>query len=175
MNFTTFLTDYRYHELSSNDDPFADMTLESKNSKEPAVWEFAKSGSDKVMRYLGNDIAIEFPTVIKDRKATGVAGAISDVPENYTRLVSVIIPEGYTSIGRYAFYGCSSLEPIVLPSTLKTIDIHAFAECEKLKSIVIPPDVEVIGRSAFAGCHALEEICIPDKVKLSKFKRLKVY
>ena len=41
--------------------------------------------------------------------------------ENCTSLKEVILPEGITNIGDFAFYKCSSLAEIKLPSTLKNI------------------------------------------------------
>ena len=47
----------------------------------------------------------------------------------------VIIPEGFTSIGSYAFWGCISLTNIVLPSSVTSIGHYAFYSCSSLTSI----------------------------------------
>lgn len=83
--------------------------------------------------------------------------------KNETRLISLIIPEGVTSIGAYAFTDCKNLTSVTLPSTLKTIGDFAFAGCTKLTSVTIPKGVTTIGNSAFARCP-LRSVTIPEGV-----------
>ena len=87
----------------------------------PEVWQVSKSNPDKVARYAGADKNVVFPSEIKGKKVTGVASVTKKVPDNYREIVSVVLPEGYTTIGDYAFFGCENLESITLPSTLVTI------------------------------------------------------
>jgi|GEM_PF-4389728 len=49
----------------------------------------------------------------------------------------LFLPEGITSVGRYAFYGCTSLEEMHLPSTLRSIGSGAFTACTHLKTIFL--------------------------------------
>lgn len=69
---------------------------------------------------------------------------------------SLVIPEGFTSLGR-SFYGFKSLTEISLPSTLVTIGDQCFANCTKLTDVVIPAAVNYVG-SAFFGCSGLKSI-----------------
>lgn len=84
---------------------------------------------------------------------------------------NVIIPEGVTTIGAYAFFGCINIENLTLPSTLETIGTAAFygsvsnyysylstsfENCKNLKSI---------GGNAFYGCSGIKEVVIPDNCK----------
>ncbi len=45
----------------------------------------------------------------------------------------VVIPQGVTSIGDSAFWGCSSLTSVTLPATVQTIEEEAFKYCDKVK------------------------------------------
>ena len=45
----------------------------------------------------------------------------------------VVIPQGVTSIGDSAFWGCSSLTSVTLPATVQTIGKDAFKYCDKVK------------------------------------------
>lgn len=39
------------------------------------------------------------------------------------------IPPSVTSIGKYAFYNCSSLKSVDIPPSVKSIGCYAFNEC----------------------------------------------
>ena len=79
-------------------------------------------------------------------------------------LTSITIPEGVTSIGRYAFQWCSSLTSITIPKSVTSIGWSAFQGCSSLKSITIPEGVTSIGEHAFGGCSSLRSITIPEGV-----------
>ena len=67
-----------------------------------------------------------------------------------------------TSIGKYAFAGCSSLTRLDIPNSVTEIGEHAFDGCSSLTGLTIPETVRKIGRHAFDGCISLckhEETC----------------
>lgn len=68
-----------------------------------------------------------------------------------------------TSIGEYAFSGCSSLGSLTTPSSIKSIGAHAFSDCSSLVTATINSIVEsfAIGEYAFSGCSALKTISFP--------------
>ena len=66
---------------------------------------------------------------------------------NYT-VKAYSIPEGVTTIAKYAFDSAIYIETITLPSTLKRIEAEAFANC-KITSFTIPASVEYVGSQAF--------------------------
>ena len=79
-------------------------------------------------------------------------------------LTSVVIPEGVTSIGDLAFNGCSSLTSVVIPEGVTSINDGAFYKCSSLTSIVIPEGVTYIGREAFRYCSSLTSVVIQEGV-----------
>ena len=74
------------------------------------------------------------------------------------------IPDSVTSIGDYAFYGCSSLTSIIIPDSVTSIGNRAFMDCTSLTSVTIPDGVTSIGDKAFSGCSSLTSITIPESV-----------
>ena len=79
---------------------------------------------------------------------------------NRESIRSVIIERGVTSIGEYAFYGCSNLQSVAIPDSVKSICSSAFRDCSSLTSVTIPCGVTSIGNSAFWGCDSLEKILV---------------
>ena len=81
-----------------------------------------------------------------------------------SRVKSAVIAEGVTSIGRYAFDGCTSLTSVTIPDSVTSIGIVAFRDCKSLTSVTIPDSVTSIGNGAFRGCTSLASVTIPDSV-----------
>ena len=79
-------------------------------------------------------------------------------------IVSVVIEDGVTSIGDYAFYYCKSLTSITIPDSVTTIGDEAFYDCGSLTSIILPDGVTSIGDWAFYWCDTLTSVTIPDSV-----------
>ncbi len=73
---------------------------------------------------------------------------------------SLILEEGMTSIGEYAFYNCSTLSGnLIFPSTVTNIGKYAFYNCNKLSGdLTIPNSVTSIGKTAFYGCSGLDGV-----------------
>ena len=64
----------------------------------------------------------------------------------------VVINEGITSIGSYAFYDCPLLKNVTIPSSVTLIGDGAFGKCSSLTNVTIPEGVTTIGASAFRDC-----------------------
>ena len=88
--------------------------------------------------------------------------------KNKTALVQVApgktgvyaIPDGVTSIGKYAFYHCSGLTSVTIPFGVTSIGEDAFSICSGLISLAIPDSVTSLGVSAFAQCSSLTSVAI---------------
>lgn len=68
-----------------------------------------------------------------------------------TKVTSIVIENGVTSIGNNAFSGFTNLTSISLGSGLKKIGNNAFASCTKLETVDVPAGVKTIGMCAFQG------------------------
>ena len=77
---------------------------------------------------------------------------------------SYTIPNSVTSIGDYAFDGCTGLTGITIPNSVTNIGDGAFSYCGSLTNVAIPNSVTSIGDYAFDGCTGLTGITIPNSV-----------
>ena len=85
---------------------------------------------------------------------------------NSTNIKRVVITDGVTMIGEYAFYHCDSLIEIVIPNSVTIIGDNAFSGCSSLIEITIPDSVTTIGERAFIECSGLIEIDMSDSVTM---------
>ena len=77
---------------------------------------------------------------------------------------TVLLPDGLTSIGSYAFYNCTGLTSVTIPDGVTSIGDRAFSNCAGLTSMTIPDSVTSIGDGVFSGCSGLTSVTIPDSV-----------
>ena len=73
-------------------------------------------------------------------------------------------PYSVTSIGSWAFSGCTGLTSVTIPTSVTSIGYRAFAGCSGLTSVTIPNSVTSIGGLAFDGCSGLTSVTIPNSV-----------
>ena len=70
------------------------------------------------------------------------------------------IPDGVTTIGSFAFSGCTGLTSVTIPPSVTSIGFFAFSGCTGLTSVTIPSSVTSIGYSAFSGCTGLTTLAL---------------
>ena len=83
---------------------------------------------------------------------------------NNELVTSIAIPDSVTSIGNYAFYGCTGLTSVTIPDSVTSIGNDAFNGCTGLTSVTIPDSVTSIGYRAFNGCTKLTSVTIGNGV-----------
>ena len=87
-----------------------------------------------------------------------------DSPFPDLSISSVIISDGVTSIGEYAFADCYELSSVTIGNSVTSIGQAAFATCTGLTSVTIGNSVTSIGEEAFEDCSSLISVTIPNSV-----------
>lgn len=78
-----------------------------------------------------------------------------------SKIKSVIIEEGITTIGDLAFYSCDNLKAISMPDSLTRIGDYGLYICD-LESVTIPKNVVYVGIWAFSANFRLTEIKVAE-------------
>jgi hypothetical protein len=106
-------------------------------------------------------------SIILPDKAAGIAAGTTEATSAFSGFVNLksFIGANLTSIGAYAFYGCSKLILTELPEGLTKINSYSFRNCASLALTTLPPGVTEIGTHAFDGCTSLALTELPQAVK----------
>ena len=167
-----FLLDYKNKHIAIVNEQMTLSETPAKNAEpvsDEKLWTVIKQsdGSGLISRYNGKETEITFPTEIAGIKIRGTATRRGAAPDNYKKLTSVKIPEGYVVIGNKTFEGCEVLKNIELAATVQQIGHEAFAGCKALESIILPPLLRYIdafvtdgGKQAFRDCTALKDVFV---------------
>ncbi|MBQ9458880.1 MAG: leucine-rich repeat protein [Oscillospiraceae bacterium] len=79
-------------------------------------------------------------------------------------ILEIVIGDGVTGIGGYAFKSCAALTHATIADSVKEIGDHAFESCPAFKKVTGAGGVESIGGNAFADC-GLRSITLPACLK----------
>ncbi|MGI5097841.1 leucine-rich repeat domain-containing protein [Treponema socranskii] len=115
-------------------------------------------------------------------KITGVTGSKPEgkiiIPDGCTEigaftfgqsyLTQVSLPASLTSIGKYAFGNCSSLQQVNFPENLISIGENAFEGCRSLQQVNFPKNLTAIGTRAFQNCSDLKQVDLSTCTALTK-------
>ena len=79
-------------------------------------------------------------------------------------VTSIVIEEGVTSVGDYAFENCDNLTSITIPGNVESIGESAFYSCDNLTDVTLQDGVKSIGDAAFIWCNNLTNIVLPNSI-----------
>jgi formylglycine-generating enzyme required for sulfatase activity len=91
---------------------------------------------------------------------------VNPIPWNdhKSSITGVVIGDGVTRIGNYAFQECTVMATVSMGNTVTEIGEYAFFNCTALASITIPESTTTIGVYAFRSCTGLTEAVIGNSV-----------
>ncbi|MBR4067338.1 MAG: leucine-rich repeat domain-containing protein [Clostridia bacterium] len=114
-------------------------------------------GTLAITAYTGSATHVQVPKTIGGQAVTQLASyAFYE-----TSVRQVLLPDSITSIGEFAFSGCSRLVSIRLPAQLEELPNGMFESCFELYDVQLPDSITRIGESCFYGCSYLESIRLP--------------
>ena len=130
-----------------------------------SIGNYAFEGCSGLKKVIVKDIAAWCEINFGNEYANPLYYAKHLYSDENTEITNLVIPDGVTSIGQYAFYNCSGLTSVEIPNSVTSIGNYAFSGCSGLTSVEIPNNVTSIGTSAFQGCSGLTSIVIPSGVE----------
>ena len=128
-------------------------TCGAAGNENDVTWQLALTSTSGVLTISGTGAMVDY------------GGSDGQLWKDYRSFItSVVIEDGVTSIGNYAFSKCANLTSVIIPNGVTSLGDNAFNECTGLTSIDIPASVTSIGVSAFYQCTGLTSIDIPASV-----------
>ena len=76
-------------------------------------------------------------------------------------LTEVLTSESLEEIGQYAFYRCPKLAKVTFSEGLKTISQYAFRDCTSITALNLPDSLTTIGKGAFYGLTGITSLKLP--------------
>ena len=149
--FRMSATDFSYGADNYDESEYSDCAIRPFH-KLPTVEDL------RTIWYTSSDGKVVTPS---EADAFGGATIVSNVYDEEKGMFRITFDGDVTSIGKNAFYDCSSLTSITLPSGVTSIGSIVFADCSKLTSITLPSGLTSIGGSAFLYCSSLASITLP--------------
>ena len=118
----------------------ADIDWNVVFAEETNTWDISQNGDGSVMATLSDDgtLTISGNGEMKFWNSNFVVAWNS----NRKNIKNVIINNGVTSIGNFAFYGCENLINITIPDSVTSRGLCAFSNCTSLTSINVDSNNE---------------------------------
>ena len=109
-----------------------------------------------------SDRAAEIQKVVVENGVTSIGTWAFAGLENLT---SVEIGNGVNRIDTGAFYNCPNLTGIAIPDQVQYIEDNAFGRCTGLLNVDLPAGLLKIGSYAFEQCESLTEVVFPSSLR----------
>ncbi len=120
------------------------------------------NGSITITEYIGSGGSVVIPSTISGLPVTAIADFAF---VSRSKLTSITIPSGITSIGMDAFAGCIALTSVAIPDTVTDLGEAAFADCYRLTSVVIGNGITGIAANDFSDCTNLTSVLMGTAVR----------
>lgn len=113
------------------------------------------SNTDGILNITGTGAMYDYDTV-------------DSIPlwQNYSNEISkIVISDGVTKIGAWAFRGLDNVTSVSIPNSVTTIKTGAFSKCSSIKSVKLPKSLSSFAVYSFVDCSALTKFSISGNEK----------
>ncbi len=126
-----------------------------------------KLTEDGILTISGEGEMADYNRPINELGGAGVPGAEEPAPwmEYGEQIEKIVIKEGVTKIGGYAFWGLYLGGNINIPNTVKEIGAWSFCGNSFNGDLVLPEGLETVGSNAFQGAGDFDTAYIPSTLK----------
>lgn len=118
-------------------------------------------GSAEIVKYTGTETNLTVADSLDGNKVTSI-GRYSF--ENCKSIESLTIPEGITTIGDNAFRYCENMTAVSLPESLTAIKLGGFSHCTSLEAVSLPDSLTELGTFAFQVCNNMKALKISNRL-----------
>ena len=152
---------------------FADEDGVLYNYNKSILWKFPPASELKAYNIPPNVTLLDASFSECNLESIAIPTTIKEIP-NYafcqSKIKRIVLHNGITSIGNYAFSNCKNLESITVPHGVETIGAYAFEGCN-FSSITLNFDkIDTIGTEAFKGWTSSQRIYIEFSDRVVLFK-----
>ena len=92
-----------------------------------------------------------------------------------TKIKSMVIPDGVTTLGSYVF-GYGPIQSVTIPASVTSVGNYFFEETSSLNEVIFlgNKEPETIGDTVFLGCSSLAYVSVPADYEGDTFSNMKV-
>lgn len=189
--FNTYLSDYnKFIKTEEQDynvyargqgeppvDPGEGEDGEDTGEYTPSPISYFEVSENEIVGYKGNATEIVLPTsysIVDGKVVEGNDILLEKVTcnfawtENANLIETIVVPEGYTTIGEFAFSNISNLNKIVIADSVTNIETSAFSNNQNLTYIKLPSNLKTISQYMLENCPNLTEIDLPGNIETIK-------
>ncbi|UKK47742.1 leucine-rich repeat protein [Prevotella sp. E9-3] len=160
-----------------NCNSMASITIEDSETPliMPGTWYERPFWSPATTIYIGRDLTLtgeEVNPLTYDATSVEFGPQVTTINPalfySNSKLASIIIGNGVTTIGESAFLACGQSDEVTetvvtMGSNVTSIGTNAFKDCTHIKSVTLPSKLTTIGNEAFNG-SSLTSVTIPASV-----------
>lgn len=108
--------------------------------------------------------ALATVTLGTQERSSSSLKTIGDYAFAETAVKSVVLPNGVSTLGNYAFNKCVSLATVSLGNSLTAIGDYAFSDCSSLTEAVLGTGITTLGSSLFRNDAKLKKVVVNGKI-----------
>ena len=121
-------------------------------------YDILEDGTARITKYNGSEENLTLPATLGGKKVTTVG---ENAFQFNRSIITLTVPDGYTTLESHAFFCCRSLDNVTLPNSLTYVGNSCFWGCESLRKCHIPDSVTHFDALVFSKCNNLTDVTLP--------------